>query len=191
MMKFFQKRSAAILVLIVVILLFSYIGAGRSLNKAAHNVEQLFYDGVYNSAEKYTAPGIYNHLDNCTDCALGLITCASELPELSEQTEALRQSRIALLDAMESRNIPAMYSANLALQSDFASLSAAYSSSGNSSEQAANYISNFEGAQISIQNDGYNQAVQSYRQITLRAFPANILKVVTAADTPDYFGIEG
>ena len=63
-MKALQKRSNAVIVLVVVIIAATLFGMIRSANGAAAAVEKRFYSGVYLTDGKYTEPSIQQQRDN-------------------------------------------------------------------------------------------------------------------------------
>lgn len=189
-MDFFKKRPAAIAITAVIICAAVFLGFWNSAGRAAKKVENEFYSGTYNSEEKYTEPGISSHLNNCVDYSLGLISAVSDYDGLSPYAGALRTSRSALIDAIDSGDIHGMYQANEALKSDFDALIAQAGSAALDSgdaEAVEYYSSSFSGAESSIASSGYNDAVTSFTVNVLGVFPANALNSLVGVDPPEYF----
>lgn len=191
-MELFKNRKVAAGILALVIILFTILGINRSLWSLSSSIEDLFYDGIYNSDDRYNAPSISSQLDKRINAAMGLITVGNHYEALASQTEALRSARIELLDA---KTLPAKYAANEKMENTYPELLHALASySGLSSEDKAaveSYASTLSGAQAVIENSSYNEKVQEYYNETIRAFPLNILNPLVFVDGPDYFNMEG
>lgn len=191
-MELFKNRKVAAGILALVIILFTILGINRSLWSLSSSIEDLFYDGIYNSDDRYNAPSISSQLDKRINAAMGLITVGNHYEALASQTEALRSARIELLDA---KTLPAKYAANEKMENTYPELLHALASySGLSSEDKTaveSYASTLSGAQAVIENSSYNEKVQKYYNETIRAFPLNILNPLVFVDGPDYFNMEG
>lgn len=186
-----KKRSSAVLIAAIVIILGTLFGVHRSVNSETAKIEAQFYDGVYLKTEKYTQPSISSQLDKRVDAALGLVTIANKYGDLSGVTDDLRQARQEILGA---DSIAAKFSANEKMQTAYQKLSAALdqmSLSTNEMAAASQYRGTLDGAQGVIQKSAYNSLVSDYRNSALGAFPVNILKNLAFVKYPEYFGMEG
>ena len=98
-MKQLLNRKIAILITVVVVIAATLFGVHRSLSRLYRDIERMFYDGVYVEDGGYTQPGIYSHLENSMNSALGLATLLQGYPELSGKAEDLLSARRELLAA--------------------------------------------------------------------------------------------
>lgn len=186
-----KKRSSAILIAVIVIILGTLFGVHRSVGSETSKIEAQFYNGVYLKQENYTQPGINAQLEKRADAVLGLVTIANKFSDLASLTSSLRQARQELLDA---DGITDKYLANEKIQTAYKELSVSLSRmSLSSTEMAATtkYSQTLDGAQSAIKNSDYNKVVGEFRTGTLGAFPVNILKNLAFVKYPEYFGVEG
>lgn len=189
-----KKRSSAIIVALVVIILGTLFGVHRSIGSETAKIETLFYKGVYLKDEKYTQPSIQSLLDERSTAALGLVTIGmkySEDQNIQMLTDSLREARLQLLDA---KTIWLKFAANEKLQGRYKTLYTAleqFSLDDNALSALQNYASTLDGAQGVIQKSDYNRMVSEFRNNVLGDFPVNILKNLAFVKYPEYFGTEG
>jgi hypothetical protein len=192
-MAIFKKHSTACIVAALIIVFGTLFGVHRSVEAQTRKIEAMFYDGVYLKDEKYTQPGIGEQLDARATAALGLVTVGAQFGDdhnMPELTDALRQARLALMDA---ETIPEKYLANKTMQSAYEALYLEimrYDLTGTTLAAVQSYAETFDGAQSMIDRSAYNDAVSSFRQ-ELRAFPVGILRNLAYVTVPEYFGAEG
>jgi len=185
-MKLLRNRKFAVLIAVVVIILATLLGVGRSLNRVARDVEAMFYDGVYLKDEGYTQPGIALQLNNRLNSSLGFAVLMEKYPESSSETEALLSARNALISA---KSISDKYSANEALQRAYVSLAVKAESVGLSKQDRDDmegYSSTFSGAQTAISNSRYNKEAASYMEDA--SFFAFLLRPFVFVTPPQIFG---
>ena len=191
-MEFFKSRKTAAALFILVAILFTIIGINRSLWALSSDIEELFYEGIYNSEEEYTAPSISSQLEKRVNAAMGLITIGNHYEELALQTASLRDARLELLEA---ETIPAKYAANEKIEKAYLILLEALSNTAEQTEEdkaaMESYAGTLSGAQAVIINSSYNQEVQKYYNETLRTFPIQLLTPLIFVDGPEYFNMEG
>lgn len=72
-MEFFKSRKTAAAFFILAAILFIIVGINCSLWALSSDIEDLFYEGIYNSEEEYTAPSISPRLEKRINAAMGLI----------------------------------------------------------------------------------------------------------------------
>lgn len=186
-MSILKKRPIAMLIALAVILLSTLFGAHRSLGAACREVEDKFYSGVYNAQGKYTRPSIADQIEKSRTAAMGVYTVIAGYPELNAETETLSQK---LRQVSGTKDISAAYEANYEL--NYAVNAAVDASkkvtmtSGDQSNLEA-YITTFSGAQKTIREAGYNEAVREFDRNTLNVFPTNLLKGIVFVDAPALF----
>jgi hypothetical protein len=193
-MTYFKKRSSAIVIAVIVVIFGTLFGVHRSVNSQTAKVEMLFYNGVYMTDKNYTQPSIESQLEKRADAALGLVTVGAKFGDVDQipaLTDALRQSRLVLVDA---ESISEKYAANEKMQAAYTALyNALFQFDMTESTLAAvkSYASVLDGAQGVIQKSDYNRMVSEYIGSALGAFPVNILKNLAFVQYPEYFGAEG
>lgn len=182
-----KKRSTAVLIAVVVIVIGTLFGVHRSVDGQTDKIEALFYSGVYITDEKYTQPSIDSQLKKRDTAALGLVTVANNYSGLKTLTNALQEARLALDNAS---TIPEKYTANEKMQAAYKSLYASLTQQNlkaNEKTSSDSYASTLDGAQGVIEQSNYDGVVSDYIR-TLDAFPVNILKNLAFVRYPGYFG---
>lgn len=188
-MRFFKKRSAAIGVFIVVVVLFSLIGCHLSLGRACRKAEAAFFDkSLLRDEGGYSCPG--DHLDNCVDLANRLLSVIGSDGEWAGAYEQLRAARLALIDALDSKDIPACGTANQALVEAVAAVKAVKDAGAAPADSYDDYdaiVSDFAGAQAALDNNAYNDYILVFRDEVLGKFPTNLLRHLALVDPPQTF----
>ena len=180
-----KKRSTAVLIAVVVILLGTLFGVHRSVNKETAKIDAQFYNGVYLKDAKYTQPSIQSQLDKRADAALGLLSVAHQYVYLDDAAQKLRAAREALLDA---DTISEKYAANSKLENAWKQVyESLVAHADDVPPSIESYVSTLSGAQGIIEKSDYNNTVNDFRSGTLGAFPINILKHLALVDYPAYF----
>lgn len=190
-MELLKKRSTASLILAAVIVVTTILGVHFSLERQAGKIEDMFTDGVYLEKDDYVQPSISSHLDARMNAAVGLASTASKYPEVKAEEDALREARRELVDA---ETIGEKYSANSKLEKVWPLLADALSAqqlNETDAEAFEYYSSTLSGAQKAIENSSYNEKVAQYRDGILGAFPISVLRFVSFASEPEFFGMEG
>lgn len=186
-MNFLKKRSGAVIVAILVILLSTFIGVNRSLGKACQEVSDSFYSGVYDADWGASRTSISSQLTKRQGAALGVISIASAYAELDDYANDLRDAREDMLSAEGASD---SYRANVELEKCFNSLLTALdtvSLSDPEKENVAAYSTTFTGAQNVIDNSGYNEAVREFNRKVLNVFPTNFLSAISFVEKPELF----
>lgn len=194
MMERLKKRQTAVVIAVLVVALATLFGAHRSLAAAVGAVEDQFYNGAWDEAQGYRQPSIYSQLEKRVEASLGFLTIADSFDDLQSETEALRQARFDLTEAMDDKAITRMYTANEDLQSACETLYGLLTGKSLTEEQTASlerFAATMSGAQSVIRDSVYNAAVSTFLRDTLLEFPANILKNLTFVKSPEFFGLEG
>lgn len=189
-MDFFKKRSTAIGVFVVVVILFSLIGCHLSLGRACRKAEAAFFDrSLLRDAGSYSCPG--DHLKNCADLANRLLSVVGGDNEpYAGAYEQLRAARLDLLDALESRDIPAAGAASQSLAEAVEAVKAVKASGAALSESYDDYeqiIADLDGAQAALDNNGYNDYILAFREDVLDRFPTGLLRHLAFVDAPETF----
>lgn len=188
-----NKRSKAILLAVLVVIVGTLFGVHRSVGSESKKIEAQFYNGVYLVDEDYTQPSINAQLKKRGDAALGLVTIGSkfgDIHNIPELTNALRQSRVLLLDA---KSIPDKFAANEKLQTAYRALYDAlfqFDMVESALTAVKKYASVLDGAQGAIKKSDYNRMVSEFMNGTLGTFPVNTLKKLAFVKYPEYFGVE-
>lgn len=188
-MGFLKKRSTAIGIFVVVVILFTLVGSHLSLGRACRKAEDAFFDKSLLQAEGYyTCPG--EQLGYCVNDANRLLSVIGSDGEWAETYEALRAARRELADALDTRDIPAIGKANQKLAEavrevetmvrDGAALPDSY-------DDYASIVSEFNSAQALLDNSAYSDHILAFREDVLGAFPANILRRLTFVKAPETF----
>lgn len=188
-MDFLKKRSTAIGVFVLTVILFTLIGSHLSLSRACKKAEDAFFDKSLLQAEGYyTCPG--DQLNYCVDYANRLLSVIGTDGAWTGAYEALRDARRELADALEARDIPSIGRANQALAEavqQVRSTAGSGASLPDSSDDYATIVSEFDSAQALLDNSAYSDHILSFREDVLGAFPANILRRLTAVKAPETF----
>jgi len=117
-MKALKNRKIAVLITVIVAILATMFGVGRSLNKLARDVEATFYSG-FTLENGQPQNGINHHLEILVQSALDCAALLAGNSELSGEAESLLSARSGLLD---SKSISEKYSAYQTLYSMSATL---------------------------------------------------------------------
>ena len=188
-MDFFKKRSVAIAVFVVVVAVFTFVGAHRSLNRACRQAEAAFFDASLLQAEDYhTCPG--DQLSFCVDYANRLLSVIGQDGPWAEPYEALRAARRDLDNALKARDIPAVAAANQALVEAVSQVEAAADSGAPLPESHDDYdaiVSDFHSAQSVLADPAYSEHILAFREDVLGGFPASILRYLTSVKAPETF----
>ena len=188
-MNFLKKRSTAIVIFVVVVVLFSLVGCRLSLDKACRKAEAAFFDRDLLQAEDYhTCPA--EQLQHCVDYATRLLAVIGTDGPWSDAYEALVQARLGLMDALDAKNIPDAGTANQALAEAVADVEAVYESGAPlpaSYDDIDAILSDFYGAQATLDDPAYSDHILAFRDKELGAFPANILRRLLGVKTPETF----
>ncbi len=189
MLDFFKKRSVAIGVFVLVVLVFSLIGSRLSLDRACRKAEAAFFDAdLLDAKDYYTCPG--DQLEHCVDYATRLLTVIGMDGVWSDAYEALVQARLGLMDALDAKNIPDAAAANQALAEAVAQVEAVRASGADlpaSYDDFDEIVAGFEGAQAVLDAPAYNEHLLAFREDVLGAFPANILGRLLGVKAPETF----
>lgn len=180
MKKLLSDRRFAAVVLAAVLLVFTPIGARRSLKGAVDRVEARFFTGVDGRG------AIADYLEDAQRAALGLIAVGSGYDAAGE----LRADREALLDALEGRDISEIARANALVVSSFAALREKLLTlplSESDAEDLEYYSGQFEGAEGAVSHSGYSEAAAEFTAGTYARFPAKIIGGLLGVDPPETF----
>lgn len=188
-MNFFKKRKTAVAVFAAVVILFSLIGCHLSLSRACGRVEDAFFDKAELSGyDYYTAPG--DQLNACLNYANRLLSVINGSDELTEGYVAVRDSRQALADALESRDISDIYAANAKLCDAVTAVDRQVQAGASLMQSHDDYdaiVSDFFSAQGVAANSPYNEYVDDFIRETVRPFPTGILRLVSFVSLPERF----
>jgi hypothetical protein len=96
-----KSRKTAVAALILAVLIFTPVGVRMSFSREFAKVESMFYNGIYNKDDGYTAPPLYGQILECQNSALGLLTVAPNYHGGDADTlrTQLREARDRSLDA--------------------------------------------------------------------------------------------
>ena len=188
-MSFLKKRSTAIVIFVLVVVLFGAFGARRSLNKACREAEAAFFDASQLHADGYyTCPG--DQLGYCVDYATRLLTVIGSDGPWADAYEGLVQARLGLMDALDARNIPDIAAADQALVKAVAAVKEAKDSGTPLPESYDDYdaiVADFDGAQAVLDDPAYSEHILAFRDEVLGVFPANILRHLPGVKAPETF----
>lgn len=188
-MDFFKKRSTAICVFVLVVIVFGLAGCRLSLDRACRKAEDAFFDRSLLQSETYhTCPG--EQLEYCVDYTNRLLACIGRDGAWADAYTGLASAREGLMDALSGRDIPAIGQANQALAEAVAAVETVYESG---APLPAGYddidavLADFHGAQATLEDPAYNEHILAFRDRVLGAFPANILRHVLGIKVPETF----
>lgn len=188
-MELIKKRTTAIAVFIVVVLVFSLLGCHLSLSRACRQAEEAFFDRSKLQAEGYyTCPG--DQLEASVKLAGRLLTVIGSDGPWAESYEALRTARLSLDAALDERDIPAIGAADQALVEAVADVKAVKASGASLPASHDDYdqiIADFDSAQAVLDDPAYNEYILSFREDVLGAFPTNFLRHLAFVQAPETF----
>ena len=188
-MAVFKKRSTAIAVFVLVVVVFSLLGCRLSLDRACRKAEAAFFDADLLHADGYyTCPG--DQLEHCVDYATRLLTVIGTDGEWADTHEALVQARLGLMDALDARNIPDAAAADQALAEAVAqaeAVKAAGAPMPASYDDFDTIVADFHGAQAVLDDPAYSEHILAFREDVLDAFPASILRHLLGVRAPETF----
>ena len=188
-MGLFKKRSTAIVIFVIVVVLFSFLGCRRSLNKACRQAEAAFFDKSLLKADGgYSAPA--DHLENCVDLSNRLLSVIGTDGQWSGAYEAVKAARSDLLDALEARDIPAIGAADQALVDAVAQAEDVKASGAPMPESHDDYdkiVADFHSAQNELDSSAYSSHILAFRDEVLSAFPTDLLRRLTGVQAPETF----
>jgi hypothetical protein len=180
MMTFLKKRSTAIIIVVIVGVVFTLLGARLSLDRQAAKVEAVFYDG----AGGETAVNTY--LDNLFKEAKTVYTVAANYMD----DDSTAGFRAAYNDLYNATGISKKYDCYARLMSELNGIAAGLDRSEITLEElqyADSHINNMRNISRMIDSSDYNVRVAEFEKATLGAFPANVLKLIVRPHTPEYF----
>lgn len=181
MKKLLSDRRFAAAVLVLVILVFTPLGARRSLKRAVQNVEAQFFTGVDGRGS------VADFLSDSADAALGLITVGAHYEAAEEETYELREDRHILLRSLEAGDIFVIVNANDLLVASFQALRDTLLTLPLTEEDAQSletYATAFEGAQGAVNHAGYNEAAKAFIADVYERFPASLIASALGVDPP-------
>ena len=188
-MDFFKKRSVAVGVFVLTVVLFTLIGSHRSLDRACRKAEDAFFDKSLLPAEGYyTCPG--EQLDYCVDDANRLLSVIGSDGAWAGAYEALATARRDLADALDERDIPAIGKASKAFAQAVQQVEAVKASGAALPDSHDDYdaiIAGLRSALALLDDSAYADHIQAFREDVLGAFPANILRHLTGVHAPETF----
>jgi len=161
-MKLLGNRKFVIFITVIIAILSTLFGVGRSLNRLARDVEAMFYNGVYLKDEGYTQPGIDAQLKNRLNSSLAFAVLMEKHPEAKHEAEALLAARNELIAA---GGITEKFTANEALQHAFMALALKAEHIEVTEKEKSDikeYSSTFSGAQTAINGSRYNHEAETF-----------------------------
>ncbi len=189
-MSVFKKRSVAIGMFVLTVVLFTLLGSHLSLDRACRQAEAAFFDrSLLRDEGAYSCPA--DHLENCVALANRLLSVVGDGNEPYAQAyERLRAARLDLIDALDSRDIPAIGAADQALVEAVDAVKAVKASGAAVSDSYDDYdtiLSDFDSAQAALDNNAYNDHILAFRDEVLRQFPASLLRHLAFVAPPETF----
>lgn len=188
-MEFFKKRSTAVAVFVVTVIVFTLIGSHLSLSRACKQVEDAFFDKTLLQEDGYyTCPG--DQLENCVKLANRLLSVIGSDGEWAEAYANLRDRRLALDAALESRDIALLFEETSLFMDAVADVEAVRDGGASLPDSYDDFdaiISDIYSAQAEAADPAYNNHVQAFIDGTLAVFPTNILRRLTGVKLPDAY----
>jgi hypothetical protein len=95
-----KNRKTAVIALVLSALIFTPVGVRASFARESGKIEDMFYNGIHVKDGGYTAPALYDQIEECQNSALGLLTVAANYSggDIDELAERLREARIRSLE---------------------------------------------------------------------------------------------
>jgi hypothetical protein len=188
-MEALKKRQNALVIFVVVVVVFTLIGCHRSLSKVCRQAEEAFFQkGAFSDVGYYTSPA--DQLENCVKYANRLLSVINGSDALADAYSAVRDSRQALVDALDKQDISDIYNANQALAAAVTQTDALVQAGAAVPESNDDYdaiISDFFAAQAVAEESPYNEYVDEFIRTTVRPFPTNLLRVVSFVSLPEKY----
>ena len=185
-MKLLKNRKIAIIITIIVVILATMIGVGRSLNDLSREVELLFYEDADLEEAGFLQPSINRHLDVISQAILDASSLFAGHPELTGETQALTEAR---RDLMAAQSIAEKYSAyrDITKASEiFINSAGKIDLSDRETDALNDFQAKLRGATIAIQNNEYNNRAKNFMEGSF--FIVYVLKPFVFANSPQLFG---
>lgn len=190
-MSFFRKRSGAILVFLVVVILSSFFAANRSLSGRVQEVTDLFSDGVYDPGLGYRRPSIKRQLDVRMGASNNLLSIGRFYPESESETSTLSDARTRLINGLSSpAGAGKLYDINKELDAAYNALYVKLGTLALDNAQrniADESRKEWDGSAAKIQTSGYNEAVRQFSRDVLSVFPTNFVMKLALVKPPELF----
>ena len=173
------------MITVVVVIIATMLGVSISSIRYTKKIEALFFDGIYLKDEGYTQPGMYSHIRNCADAALGLATVMASRPEFAHETGALITTQQVLMDAFSLSNINSAY---IRMTDSYNILISAITGIELSEREITaieRYSSLLSGAQKAMVDSRYNSAVTEY--MDGRSALMRVIGLFVPTKTPHFF----
>ena len=188
-MNFFKKRRNAVAVFVVVVILFSLIGAHRSIRGICRQAEDAFFDkSLLHQDGYYTCPA--DQLKNCLALTNRLLSVIGSDGQWEAAYTDLYNNRLALDKALAGRDIPDIFITNVSLIDAVAQVEAVKTAGAplpDSYDDFDAIVSDFYSAEAEAADPAYNAHIQNFIADTLSAFPTNILRRLTFVPLPDSY----
>ena len=188
-MDLFKRRSTAVVIFVVTVVLFSLIGCHLSLSRACRAAESAFFDRTrlvdYGS---HTAPA--DQLEDCVKYANRLLSVINGSSALTEEYDALYKARQDLADALEGRDISDIAAANAALTAAVEAVDARVKAGAALPPSNDDYdaiVSDYFSAQRVAASSGYDDYIDDFIRTDIRPFPTNILRPLCFVSMPEKF----
>ena len=185
-----KSRKTAVAITVALCALFLVLGMNRSVSAQAAKYTRAFYEGVRVTDGDYTSAALADILDSCSTYALTLSSIYADCPAVADEVDALTQARRSLVDAIEAKNIPAMYGAYRAVSAAAETLESAAAGadvSGIDRDKAADAMGKLNSAIGAVQQNPYNQHVEEYYAKVADTLPMKIFGFAVLVDGPDFF----
>lgn len=182
-MKILQNRKFAAAVFIIIVVVFTLIGSHRSLSKACDQVETAFFDKNINIGQaRHTCPA--EQLDFAVDYANRILSIVSD--DVSDQVySSILESRKALLEALEDKDISSAYEAQNELALAVSALDGLIVT--NNYDEYDTVRNDLFSALELASECGYNEYVDQFQQSTIDRFPTNVLTALAGVDMPEKY----
>lgn len=191
MKKLLQSRGAAIVVTVVLCLVFAVLGMNRSVAREAEKCTRTFYEGV--EADGYTSASMYSILKSIDTYSLTLSSVLADVPELDDARQDLVEARRDLVDAMEAKDIRAMYGAdNVVSERAKALMDQAESAalSQGDREKADEAYQKLSSAQGALERNPYRERCEIFQRSVMGSLPVRLLRGLIFVDGPQSFSFQ-
>lgn len=181
MKELLKNRKAAVGITVVIMILSTIFGSGRSMDAAAYKVERYFIEG----SGGYS---IQRDLDSRTGLAKNLLVIAER--NLYSSDEAVLELQDAIAQMEEAETVKEKAAANQQLTAATERMNLVLEEcalSGTDDRYRRQIRTDLASYSQTISHDPYNEMAAEYNEKVLGSFPASVLKLVNGAEELDTF----
>ena len=181
MKELLKKRNVAVGVTVVIMILSTILGSGRSMDAAAYKVERYFIEG-------YGGYSIQRDLDTRTGLAKNLLVIAERNLYSGDETILELQDAIAHMETADTVKEKAAANQQLTAATEHMLLILEEQPLYKGDHKYCRQIrTDLASCNQTISHDPYNEMATEYNEKVLGSFPASVLKLVNGAEELETF----